>query len=76
MADGEDTDDSQKTEDPTPKKIAEARKRGQVALSREVNNWVMLFAGTLVIGVFGAAVLTAAVAVTAVAVVASRRRRA
>ena len=58
MADGEDTDDSQKTEDPTPKKIAEARKRGQVALSREVNNWVMLFAGTLVIGVFGATVLS------------------
>lgn len=43
------TDDSQKTEDPTPKKLEEARKRGQIALSREVNNWVMLFAGTVLI---------------------------
>ena len=51
MAD-ENTDDSQKTEDPTPKKLEEARKRGQVALSREVNNWVMLFAGTIFIVAF------------------------
>ncbi len=48
MAD-ENTDDSQKTEDPTPKKLEESRKRGQVAMSREVNNWVMLFAGTMLI---------------------------
>ncbi len=48
MAD-ESTDDSQKTEEPTPKKLDEARKRGQIALSREVNNWVMLFAGTMLI---------------------------
>lgn len=58
MADGEDSDDSQKTEDPTPKKIQEARKRGQVALSREVNNWIMLFASTLTIGVLGPSVLS------------------
>lgn len=45
--DGE--DDSSKTEDPTPKKLDEARKKGQVPMSREINNWVMLFAGTLVI---------------------------
>ncbi|PCI99682.1 MAG: flagellar biosynthesis protein FlhB [Alphaproteobacteria bacterium] len=43
------TDDSQKTEDPTPKKLEESRKRGQIAMSREVNNWVMLFAGTIFI---------------------------
>lgn len=49
MAEGEDADDSQKTEDPTPKKLEEARKKGQVALSREVNNWIMLLMGTLVI---------------------------
>ena len=42
-------DDSSKTEDPTPKKLDEARKKGQVPLSREVNNWIMLFAGTLVV---------------------------
>lgn len=46
------TDDSQKTEDPTPKKLEEARKRGQIALSREVNNWVMLFAATIFIMTF------------------------
>ncbi len=49
MADDQNTDDSQKTEDPTPKKLEEARKRGQIALSREVNNWVMICAGTVLI---------------------------
>ncbi len=49
----EDQDDSQKTEDPTPKKLEEARKKGQVPLSREINNWVMLLAGTLVILAIG-----------------------
>lgn len=49
MAEGEEQDDAQKTEEPTPKKLEEARKKGQVPLSREVNNWLMLFAGTLVI---------------------------
>lgn len=42
-------DDAQKTEDPTPKKMEQARKKGNVALSREVNNWLMLLAGTLII---------------------------
>lgn len=49
MAEGE--DDSQKTEEPTRKKLDEARKKGQVALSREVNNWVMLLAATILVGV-------------------------
>ncbi len=48
MSDG-DQDEAQKTEEPTPKKLEEARKKGQVALSREVNNWVMLLAGTILI---------------------------
>ncbi len=48
MAEGE-QDDSQKTEDPTPKRLEEARKKGQVAMSRELNNWVMLLAGTMVV---------------------------
>jgi len=43
-------DDAQKTEEPTPKKIQDARKKGQVAMSREINNWVMLFVGTVVMG--------------------------
>lgn len=42
-------DDSSKTEDPTPKKLDEARKKGQVPMSREINNWVMLAMGTMVV---------------------------
>ncbi len=48
MAEDDDsTDQSQKTEDPTPRRLEEARKRGQVVYSREVNNWVVLFAATM-----------------------------
>lgn len=53
MSDSEQADDSQKTEEPTPKKIEESRKRGQVALSREINNWIMLLTGTIVILAIG-----------------------
>ncbi|HEY8191562.1 MAG TPA: EscU/YscU/HrcU family type III secretion system export apparatus switch protein, partial [Alphaproteobacteria bacterium] len=49
MAEGE-QDDTQKTEEPTQKRIEEARKKGQVAISREVNNWIMLLAATILIG--------------------------
>lgn len=43
------TDDSQKTEEPTARKLEEARKRGQVIYSREVTNWVLIFTATLLI---------------------------
>lgn len=46
------TDDSQKTEDPTQKKIDESRKKGQVALSREINGWAMLLMATILIGAY------------------------
>ena len=46
----EDGDDSQKTEEPTPKRLEEARKKGQIALSRELNTWLMLLTGTIIIG--------------------------
>ena len=49
MSDSGQEDDSQKTEEPTPKKLEDSRKKGQIALSREVNNWVMLFTGTIVV---------------------------
>ena len=58
MAEDDQTDDSQKTEEPTPKKLEEARRRGQIALSREVNNWVMLFAGTMLVAVFSGVMMT------------------
>jgi len=45
--------DSDKTEDPTGKRLGEAREKGQVGKSREVDHWFMLLAITLVIFVFG-----------------------
>lgn len=58
MSDGEQSDDSQKTEEPTPKKLEDSRKKGQVALSREINNWVMLFTGTIVVLAIGPGVMS------------------
>ena len=57
MSDTEQPDDSQKTEEPTPKRIEESRKKGQVALSREINNWIMLLAATIIIGAASPSVL-------------------
>ncbi|MGZ9109302.1 MAG: flagellar biosynthesis protein FlhB [Micavibrio sp.] len=42
-------DDASKTEDPTPKRLEEARRKGQVALSRELNSWLMLLCATILI---------------------------
>jgi len=50
MADG--ADDSDKTEDPTGKRLDDARKQGQVANSREVNNLFMVLALTLSVAMF------------------------
>ena len=58
MSDGEQQDDAQKTEEPTAKKIEEARKKGQVAISREINNWVMLFVGTIMVAALSPFVFT------------------
>lgn len=51
-------DDSQKTEEPTQKKLEEARRKGDIPLSREVNNWFMLLAGTLVLTLMGGPMMT------------------
>lgn len=45
-------DDSQKTEEPTQKRLDEAREKGQVASSREINHWFMILGGTLIVTVF------------------------
>jgi len=42
-------DDTEKTEDPTARRIDEALQRGDVVKSNEVNTWFMLGAGTLVL---------------------------
>ena len=43
----EDQDQSQKTEEPTPRRLEEARKKGQIASSREINHWFMILAGAV-----------------------------
>ncbi|HEY8962895.1 MAG TPA: flagellar biosynthesis protein FlhB [Alphaproteobacteria bacterium] len=57
MAEGDEQDDSQKTEDPTAKKLEEARKRGQVPMSKEVNTWLMLVVSTVLIVAFAPIVM-------------------
>jgi flagellar biosynthetic protein FlhB len=45
-------DDSEHTEDPTPTRLDEAIKRGDVVKSTEVNTWFMIAAGALALMVF------------------------
>jgi flagellar biosynthetic protein FlhB len=58
MSESDQSDDSQKTGEPSAKKLADARKKGQVALSREINNWLMLLAGTIIIMAFSGPMFT------------------
>lgn len=51
MAD--DQDQSQKTEDPTQKRLDDALEKGDVAKSQEVNTWFILGAGLLALFAFG-----------------------
>jgi flagellar biosynthetic protein FlhB len=48
----EERDDGEHTEDPTPKRLDEAIKRGDVVKSAEVNTWFMIAGGTLTLMVF------------------------
>ncbi len=48
----ENDDDSQKTEEPTAKRLTDSRKRGDVAQSREVANWFMLFSVAIAVALF------------------------
>src|SRR5262249_46465272 len=48
----EDRDDSDKTEDPTQKRIDDAIKRGDVVKSQEVNAWFVLAAAPLLLLTF------------------------
>jgi flagellar biosynthetic protein FlhB len=47
-------DDNERTEDPTPRRLEEAFKHGDVVKSAEVNTWFMIAAGTLMLMVFAA----------------------
>src|SRR5580698_3507728 len=48
----EEQDETDHTEDPTPKRLDEAIKRGDVVKSPEVNTWFMLAGGALTLMVF------------------------
>ena len=50
----EEQDDSQKTEEPTPRKLEEAAKRGEFAHSIELKHWLLLFGGAVAWLVVGA----------------------
>ena len=54
----EESDSNERTEDPTPKRLEEAIRRGDVVKSAEVNTWFMIAAGTLLIMVFAAPMAT------------------
>ncbi len=43
-------DDSQKTEEPTQKRLREAREKGQIAKSQEVTHWFMILAFAITVG--------------------------
>jgi flagellar biosynthetic protein FlhB len=51
-----DSDDSERSEDPTQKRLDDALQRGDVAKSQEVNTWFVLGAGTLVLLSFSGSV--------------------
>jgi flagellar biosynthesis protein FlhB len=57
MAD--ETDDSQKTEDPSSRKLQRARSQGQVVQSREINTWFMLSAGAAIVLLLGPGIAAA-----------------
>ncbi len=46
----EETEKSERSEDPTQKKLEEAHKRGDVAKSQEVNTWFVILASTVGMG--------------------------
>ncbi|MCB9958561.1 MAG: flagellar biosynthesis protein FlhB [Rhodospirillaceae bacterium] len=48
----EDQDQSSKTEEPSPRKLEEARRKGQVVTSQEVKHWFALMGGLLAVIAF------------------------
>jgi flagellar biosynthesis protein FlhB len=52
MAEGDSPDTSEKTEDPTQKRLDEALERGDVVKSQEVNTWFVIAGAALVLSAF------------------------
>src|SRR5713101_5003159 len=55
----EDTDNSQKTEEPSWRKLDEARSKGQVPQPREVTNWFIVLGATASMALFAPSIATA-----------------
>lgn len=53
MAEGSNEDESQKTEEPTRKRLEDARKKGQIPFSREVSNFFLLFVFFVILTALG-----------------------
>src|SRR5215469_15940823 len=49
-------DDSEKTEDPTQKRLDEALERGDVVKSQEINTWFVIAGATLVLSTFSGSI--------------------
>ncbi len=56
MAD--DQDESQKTEEPSQKRLADAHEKGDVPKSQEISTWFLIAGGTFVIAAFGGQMAT------------------
>ncbi|OQW57533.1 MAG: flagellar biosynthesis protein FlhB [Proteobacteria bacterium SG_bin9] len=54
----EEGDDSEKTEDPTQKRMDDALERGDVAKSQEVNTWFIMAGATLILATFSGSIGT------------------
>lgn len=51
-------DDNERTQDPTPKRLDEAIRRGDVVKSTEVNTWFLIAGGTLTVMIFAGPMAT------------------
>jgi flagellar biosynthetic protein FlhB len=49
-------EDSEKTEDPTQKRLDDALERGDVAKSQEINTWFVIAGGTLIMSTFSGSI--------------------
>tara|TARA_R110002012_G_scaffold41259_4_gene113051 strand:- start:2345 stop:3475 length:1131 start_codon:yes stop_codon:yes gene_type:complete len=57
-ADGMSDDDGDKSEEPSARKLSQAREKGQTLSSKEVNNFSVLLGATLIVGLIGPYLLT------------------
>lgn len=53
-----DQDDADKSEEPSARKLSQAREKGQTLSSKEVNNFAILLGATLIVGLIGPYMLT------------------